>query len=466
KEEKIEKLLSEAGKNINLEIDDLGKNSNLLTYAKKYARSRKKLTLLYHYRSKYPELIEFSNQAFYNGILQIVSASEIRKKEDTLPIEYHHQDKGYWINNENEVEARYIANLLRTLPKDKEVGIITFNVKQRDLLIDLIGEGNNTSSQKDSFKGFRTDKELRGKRKYRVYGRCDAKFSMKKNQPETETGKISILINQLYLLDKLGMDKQEFADINFDKLINTIAHELAHAYQDTIHIRKPDNAIKSQCESSGKKDRNEESCRVEKNNDNKSLSEKENCEYCGKIKSYNCCERNLQAQNKSNNLFIKNLEEVQGDERDIIIFSIGYARNEEGKFYLRFGPLGQKGGEKRLNVAISRAREKIIIVTSLLPNDLNRITDEDENRNLGPKLFKKYLEYAYYCGKNQPERVQGILKKLPGIANSSLYEKDSGLKDFDSLFEEKIYNELVKNIERYEVHKQVKSVGYHIDLAI
>jgi len=74
-------------------LDDLEKNSNLLSYAKKYARNREKLTLLYHYRSKYPELIEFSNQAFYNGILQIVSASELKKK-NYLPIEYHHQPKG------------------------------------------------------------------------------------------------------------------------------------------------------------------------------------------------------------------------------------------------------------------------------------------------------------------------------------------------------------------------------------
>src|SRR6185437_1035268 len=123
----------------------------------------------------------------------------------------------------------------------------------------------------------------------------------------------------------------------------------------------------------------------------------------------------IEEKNQYKNLFVKNLEDVQGDERDIIIFSIGYARNEEGKFYLRFGPLAQEGGEKRLNVAISRAREKIIIVTSLLPSDLSRITDEDENRNLGPKLFKKYLEYSYYCGENRLEEVQEILKKLPGI---------------------------------------------------
>jgi len=105
----------------------------------------------------------------------------------------------------------------------------------------------------------------------------------------------------------------------------------------------------------------------------------------------------IEEGSKNNNLFIKNLEEVQGDERDIIIFSIGYGPNEERKILLNFGPLSNEGGEKRLNVAISRAREKIIIVTSLLPDDLKRITEEDENRKSGPKLFKKYLEYAYYC---------------------------------------------------------------------
>jgi len=80
-------------KNINLELDDLEKNSNLLSYAKKYARNREKLTLLYHYRSLYPELIEFSNQAFYDGILQIVSAGKSEKK-DYSPIEYHYQKEG------------------------------------------------------------------------------------------------------------------------------------------------------------------------------------------------------------------------------------------------------------------------------------------------------------------------------------------------------------------------------------
>lgn len=68
---------------------------------------------------------------------------------------------------------------------------------------------------------------------------------------------------------------------------------------------------------------------------------------------------------------MRNIENVQGDERDIILFSIGYAKNEEGKIYNRFGMLNQKGGENRLNVAITRAKEGIVIVSSIEPEELN-----------------------------------------------------------------------------------------------
>lgn len=59
-------------------------------------------------------------------------------------------------------------------------------------------------------------------------------------------------------------------------------------------------------------------------------------------------------------LFVKNIENVQGDERDVIIFSLAYAKNEQGKVVRNFGWLNQRGGENRLNVAISRAKEKFI----------------------------------------------------------------------------------------------------------
>ncbi|WP_257148422.1 DEAD/DEAH box helicase, partial [Bacillus sp. AFS073361] len=70
-------------------------------------------------------------------------------------------------------------------------------------------------------------------------------------------------------------------------------------------------------------------------------------------------------------VFVKNIENVQGDERVIILFSIAYAKNEEGKVYNRFGMLNQKGGENRMNVAVTRAKEGITVVSSIEPEELN-----------------------------------------------------------------------------------------------
>ncbi len=88
--------------------------------------------------------------------------------------------------------------------------------------------------------------------------------------------------------------------------------------------------------------------------------------------------------------FVKNLETVQGDERDVIILSLGYGRDQEGNISLNFGPLNKEGGVKRLNVAITRAIEKIIVVSSILPEDIN----ESKTSSEGLKMLKRYLEYA------------------------------------------------------------------------
>ena len=90
-------------------------------------------------------------------------------------------------------------------------------------------------------------------------------------------------------------------------------------------------------------------------------------------------------------LFVKNIENVQGDERDIIIFTVGYAPNSKGKMEMKFGSLNIEGGENRLNVAVTRAREKIIVVTSILPHQL----EVDHLRNEGPKMLRRYLEYSH-----------------------------------------------------------------------
>ncbi len=107
-------------------------------------------------------------------------------------------------------------------------------------------------------------------------------------------------------------------------------------------------------------------------------------------------------------IFIKNLENVQGDERDIIIFSIGYAENESGKIYTSFGSLSQEGGENRLNVAITRAKSKIIIVTSLEPEDLK----VENAKNIGPKLLQKYLMFTRAVANGQDHEARVILSEL------------------------------------------------------
>jgi len=89
-------------------------------------------------------------------------------------------------------------------------------------------------------------------------------------------------------------------------------------------------------------------------------------------------------------LFVKNIENVQGDEKDIIIFSVGYAKDRQGRLRHQFGSLNILKGENRLNVAVTRAREKVYVVSSIWPQELN-VTN---TKNEGPKLLKKYLDYA------------------------------------------------------------------------
>ena len=89
-------------------------------------------------------------------------------------------------------------------------------------------------------------------------------------------------------------------------------------------------------------------------------------------------------------LFIKNLENVQGDERDFIFFSIGYGKDEEGKMSLNFGPLNKQGGERRLNVAITRARYHIKLFCSFHPS----MVDVSKTSSQGVGNLIEYLKFA------------------------------------------------------------------------
>ena len=97
----------------------------------------------------------------------------------------------------------------------------------------------------------------------------------------------------------------------------------------------------------------------------------------------------LFVQGQSERFFVKNLERVQGDERDAIILSIGYGKNDAGQLVYRFGPLLQEGGERRLNVAITRARQRMTVVSSFSHHDMRA-----DYPKLGVKLLRGFLEFA------------------------------------------------------------------------
>lgn len=153
-------------------------------------------------------------------------------------------------------------------------------------------------------------------------------------------------------------------------------------------------------------------------------------------------------------LFVKNIESVQGDERDVIIFSIGYAKNENGRLVRNFGWLNQRGGENRLNVAISRAKKKVHIVTSFDPAELQ----VEDMKNDGPRILKKYLEYAFAVNNGDHETAKQILLSFGDAKNMGQ------TISFDSDFENQVYDALVE--KGYQVDTQIGIGGYSIDLAI
>jgi len=195
-----------------------------------------------HYRSKSLDLIDFSNQHFYDGNLTLLPDRKLLNMNEPS-IRFFKVD-GIWDNNRNEVEAQFVIDLVFKLIKEnpsKDIGIVTFNARQQDLIMDLLEERS------------------------------------------IENG---ILI--------------------------------------------------------------------------------------------------------PGSLFIKNIENVQGDERDIIIFSLTHGPDKKGNLAMQFGSLNVIKGENRLNVAVTRAREGIYIITSFLPQQMNT----EHLKNEGLKLLKSYLEYA------------------------------------------------------------------------
>jgi len=150
------------------------------------------------------------------------------------------------------------------------------------------------------------------------------------------------------------------------------------------------------------------------------------------------------AEGKEDEFFVKNLENVQGDERDTIFFSVGYAKTKEQKangkpMSMRFGPLGVSGGERRLNVAITRAKINVKLVSSILPSDIDLSRTESD----GIRMLRSYIEFA-----------------MNGEATLAASHKNGRPDDFvDSIAQ------FIRD-QGFEVQQYVGCSGYKIDIAV
>ncbi len=125
--------------------------------------------------------------------------------------------------------------------------------------------------------------------------------------------------------------------------------------------------------------------------------------------------------------FIKNVENVQGDERDIIIFSTTFGRNAAGAFRRFFGVLGQSGGERRLNVAVTRARRKVIVVSSMPIEQISDMLTTHRAAMTPRDYLQAYLEYARAVSAGEFENVDALLSRVAGgqqVANGHATEHD------------------------------------------
>ncbi len=141
-------------------------------------------------------------------------------------------------------------------------------------------------------------------------------------------------------------------------------------------------------------------------------------------------------------VFVKNLETVQGDERDVILFSVTYGPDQSGHVTMNFGPLNREGGERRLNVAMTRARSEMLVFSTLSPEHI----DLSRTQAQAVADLKHFLEYA--------ENGQSAL-------GAAVF---GSVGDFESPFEAAVAREL--RMKGWQVHPQVGVSAYRIDLGI
>lgn len=145
------------------------------------------------------------------------------------------------------------------------------------------------------------------------------------------------------------------------------------------------------------------------------------------------------ARSRPEHFFVKNLETIQGDERDVIFISVGFGFDADRRFTQQLGPLNQEGGERRLNVLITRAKERCVVFSNFRGVDLSL----DPGASVGIRVLKVFLEYA------ESRRLPGA--ESAGFCAGSVFEDGVG--------------EWLRS-HGYDVRQQVGAAGFRVDLAI
>jgi superfamily I DNA and/or RNA helicase/very-short-patch-repair endonuclease len=168
---------------------------------------------------------------------------------------------------------------------------------------------------------------------------------------------------------------------------------------------------------------------------------------------------------KGEELFVKNLENIQGDERDIVIISTTFGLREDGSFIQNYGPINNsEKGYRLLNVIVTRAKQKVFVCTSIPESYINSFQRLLENKaNKGSGVFYAYLAYAKAIEEDNIEMKNSILNLLAKNCEV-FYPSEFNLTE--SIFEQEVYDLLCQHIEPSRIETQYRLGGFRIDIVV
>jgi superfamily I DNA and/or RNA helicase/transcription elongation GreA/GreB family factor/very-short-patch-repair endonuclease len=166
---------------------------------------------------------------------------------------------------------------------------------------------------------------------------------------------------------------------------------------------------------------------------------------------------------EENGMFIKNLENIQGDERDVIILSTTYGPGKDGKFAQRFGPINHSKGYKLLNVIITRAKYKVYVCSSVPEQVFMNYKDFliTEGSNNKRAVFYAYLAYSKAVSEGNNDSRIGILTAL---SENSTKSTSIDFGELESPFEEEVYQRLLNQVDESKLILQMKVSEFRIDI--